>query len=120
MIGKSALNSPEELASTILHESSHVYRNKELANSGIDRDNLGIKAQEIYSALIEIEGYQLEIDNAKKLGTSASYVKGAEKLKERFLSELELAAGTDWRAMAEKGQFKQLHEKFRQDQSSKK
>jgi len=120
VIGKSALDSPEELASTILHESSHVYRNNELAAGGIDRDKLSVSAEEIYSALIEIEGYQLEIDNAKTLGTSASYVKGAENLKDHYLHELEVFAGKDWRALAEKGQFQQLHEKFRQDQLKKK
>ncbi|MFN0164874.1 MAG: hypothetical protein ACKV22_00465 [Bryobacteraceae bacterium] len=115
VIGRSALDSAPEMASTILHESSHVQRNKELADNGIDRAKFGFKAEGIYSALIEIEGYSLEINNAKKLGTSPAYVKGAEQLKERYLRELETVGGKDWRALAEKGQFKQVQEKFRQE-----
>jgi hypothetical protein len=92
-----------------------VQRNKNLADAGIDREKFGIKAEGIYSAMIEIEGYQREINNAKKLGLSDAYVKGAEKLKEGYLKELEIYAGKDFRAMAEKGQFDQLHDKFRKE-----
>ncbi len=115
IIGKPGLNSAEEMASTILHESSHVQRNKELADNGIDRSKLGWKAADIYAALIEVEGYTQEINNAKKLGTSPTYVKGAEQLRERYLRQLELAGGKDWRDLAEKGQFKKAHEIFRQE-----
>ena len=115
-IGKSGLDSPAEAASTILHESNHVRRNKELADLGIDRNKFGMKAEGIYSALSEIEGYQLEINNAKKLGTSASYVQGAEGLKKGYLHDLELAgAGKDLMALAENGQFDEAFKKFRHD-----
>jgi len=115
-VGKAGLNSPTEAASTILHESNHVRRNKELADLGIDRDKFGIKTEAIYSALTEIEGYQLEINNAKKLGTSADYASGAEKLKKGYLHDLEMAgAGKDLIALAEKGQFDEAFKKFRHD-----
>jgi hypothetical protein len=115
-VGKPGLDSAEEAASTILHESNHVRRNKELDNLGIDRDKFGPKAETIYSALSEVEGYQLEINNAKKLGTSADYVKGAEGLKKHYLHELELAgAGKDIIALAEKGKFDEAFKKFRHD-----
>jgi hypothetical protein len=115
-IGKPGLNSSAEAASTILHESNHVRRNKELADLGIDRDKFGIKTEAIYSALTEVEGYQLEINDSKKLGTSPSYVKGAENLKGRYLHDLELAgAGKDIVALAEKGQFDDAYKKFKQD-----
>jgi hypothetical protein len=112
VVGKSALESPEILASTILHESSHVQRNKQLADAGIDRDNLSPQAEAVWSELIEVEGYQTEIDNAKKLGTSAPYVKGARSLQEGYLRELETAGGKQWRELAEKGKFQELHKKF--------
>jgi hypothetical protein len=115
-IGKEGLDSPAEAASTILHESNHVRRNKELADQGIDRDKFGMKAENIYSALSEMEGCQLEINNAKKLGTSASYVKGAENLKDHYLHELKVnGAPEDLIALAEKGQFDEAFKKFRQD-----
>ena len=116
VIGKSALESPEVLASTILHESSHVQRNQQLADAGIDRDKLSVQAEAVWSALIEVEGYQNEIDNAKKLGTSESYVKGARGLREGYLRGLETAGGKEWRELAEKGKFQELHKKFIQRQ----
>jgi hypothetical protein len=115
-VAASALNSPAVAASTILHESNHVRRNKELADLGIDRDKFGLKAEGIYAALTEIEGYQLEINNARKLGTSTSYVAGAEKEKKKYLHELEMTgAGKDLLALAEKGGFDEAFKKFRQD-----
>jgi hypothetical protein len=119
-IGKEGLDSPAETASTILHESNHVRRNQELADKGIDRDKFGPKSEGIYSALSEMEGYQLEINNAKKLGTSPSYVKGAENLKDHFLQELKAnGAPQDVIALAEKGKFDDAFAKFRQDLSKK-
>ena len=119
-VGKGGLNSPAEAASTLLHESNHVRRNKELADLGIDRDKFGVKAEGIYSAMSEIEGYQLEINNAKKLGTSADYVTGAENLHNRYLHDLELAgAGQEIIELVKKGQFDEAFKKFRQGLSTK-
>lgn len=120
VIGNAGLDSPAELASTILHESSHVQRNKQLADAGIDRERLCPVAQAAYEAMIEAEGCHREIVNAKKLGTSADYVKGTQQLKKQHLSELERFGGKAWRELAEKGQFDKLHGKFRQQQLSKK
>jgi hypothetical protein len=120
-IGKDGLGSPAEAASTILHESNHARRNKELADSGIDRGKLGISAEAIYSALSEIEGYQLEIDNAKKLETSVKWVKGAQNEKKTNLHELEMpSGGKGFKDLAEKGRFDEAFKKFRDDVLKKK
>lgn len=115
-VGKPGLDSPAEAASTILHESNHVRRNNELAGLGIDRDKFGIREEGIYSALSEMEGCQLEINNAKKLGTSDGYVKGAENLKSHYLGELKAnGAPDDVIALAEKGNFDAAFKRFREE-----
>src|SRR5262249_33745026 len=70
-ISRDALKSPSIAASVILHESNHARRNQELANDGIHREKFGASAEEIYSALTEMEGDNLEIKNSKTLGTDA-------------------------------------------------
>jgi hypothetical protein len=119
-VGKPGLDSAPETASTILHESNHVRRNKELADAGIDRDKFSDQAEAIYSNLSELEGYQLEISNAKKLGTSDSYVKGAEHLKEKYLHELKAAGASDeLLALAQAGKFDEAFKKFKHDVTRK-
>jgi hypothetical protein len=118
-IAKDALDSPEKLASTILHESSHAQRNQELANRGIDRSKFGEGTETIWSAIIEAEAYQLEIDHARTLGTSRTFVKGAEAGKKGYVDELRVFAGEEWATLAEKGQFTKLREKFVQEHLKK-
>ena len=115
-VGKAGLTSPQVAASTILHESNHVRRNKELADMGIHREKFGDDAEHIYSDLTEAEGYKMEIDDAKKLGTSPDYVKGAENLKQHFLNQLE-RDGTpkDVIDLAKAGKFDEAQKRFRQE-----
>lgn len=119
VVGKEALNSPEELASVIFHESSHVARNIELAKKGIDRDKFSDGAEATYSDLIEAEAYQNEIDNASKLGTPKAFVDGARAGRDRYLKDLGAMRGEAWQTLAEQGKFDQLQERFRSEQLKK-
>ena len=114
-VGKPGLDNPAEAASTILHESNHVRRNQELDSLGIDRDKFSMKQEGIYSALSEMEGDQLEINNAKKLGTSPGYVKGAEQLKAQYVEQLKTyGAPPELIKLAEQGKFDEAFKKFRE------
>jgi len=114
-ISRDALRSPSIAASVILHESNHARRNQELADAGIDRGKFGTSAEEIYSALTEMEGDQLEIKNAKTLGTDAKWVKGAENLRQAQITRLTVAgAGKDVIECAKNGRFDEALKLFRQ------
>jgi hypothetical protein len=114
VIGPDGVNSAEEAAATILHESNHVGRNVALAKSGIDRGKFNDATEGLYSATIETEAYQTEVTHAKQLGVSDSYVQGAKNGVATHLKDLELAGGASWRKLAEDGKFDELQAKFRE------
>lgn len=90
-------------------------RNQELDSLGIDRDKFSMKQEGIYSALSEMEGDQLEINNAKKLGTSPGYVKGAEQLKAQYVEQLKTyGAPPELIKLAEQAKFDEAFKKFRE------
>lgn len=114
-ISRDALKSPSIAASVILHESNHARRNQELANDGIHREKFGASAEEIYSALTEMEGDNLEIKNSKTLGTDANWVKGAEQLKQNQIKRLtDAGAGKDVIDCVKNGRFDDAMKLFRQ------
>jgi len=114
-ISRDALKSPSIAASVILHESNHARRNQDLANDGIHREKFGASAEEIYSALTEMEGDDLEIKNSKTLGTDANWVKGAEHLKQDQIKRLtDAGAGKDVIDCAKNGRFDDAMKLFRQ------
>jgi tetratricopeptide (TPR) repeat protein len=113
-ISKDALKSPEIAASVIMHESNHARRNQELADAGIDRGKFGQAAEDIYSALTEMEGDQLEITNQGKLGTGSDFVKGAQNLKQTQIDLLKNHGAGDIADLAKQGKFDEALKLFRQ------
>jgi hypothetical protein len=113
-ISRDALKSPGIAASVILHESNHARRNQELASAGIDRGKFGANAEEIYSALTEMEGDTFESKNSKTLGTDADWVKGAENLRQAQIKRLtDAGAGKDVIECAKNGLFDEALTLFR-------
>ena len=113
-ISRDGLKSPSTAADIIMHESNHARRNQELADAGCDRGKLGQKAGDIYSALTEMEGDQLEIKNHAKLGTEPDLAKGAETLKQKQIDILKSLGAGDLADMAANGQFDDALKLFRQ------
>jgi hypothetical protein len=106
------LENPAFLASVIIHESSHAQRNAELNNAGVDSSRLSLKAQDIWSALKEFEGAQLEIDSAAKTGITETEKKAAMSLRDAHLAELETLMGKDTRKEIENGGLDDVRDRF--------
>ena len=84
----------------------------ELKKAGLDRNTFGFTAEEIWSALIEIEGYQLEIDYAGKTGITGVEQNGAARQRDVYLSALEKASNKKIRAEVEKGGLDKVRARF--------
>ncbi len=110
------LQTPAYVASVILHESSHAQRNAELAARGVNRNEFGLKTEEIWKAIIEIEGYQLELDHASKTGISSKEQKGIITLRDQYLADLATFMGKEAREEVENGGLEKVRERFIQKQ----
>lgn len=100
---------PGFVANVILHESSHAQRNAELENAGV---RLSFAAEDIWSALKEVEGAQLEIDSAATTGITEAEKKVAINLRNFHLSEIEKLMGKDTRTEIENGGLATVRARF--------
>ena len=103
---------PGFVANVILHESSHAQRNDELKAAGVDSSRLGYPAEDIWSALKEVEGAQLEIDSADKTGITEKEKKEAISLRNSHLSEIETLMGKETRTEVENGGLDTVRARF--------
>jgi hypothetical protein len=113
-IYKAAVTSPGDTASNVLHESNHARRNKEFENVNWDKAPKG--TYDALKALGEVEGYSLELKNAKKLGSSEGQIKTAQDEKQQYLAKLRKL---DPKAaeLAANGQFDEAYKKMKADLS---
>jgi hypothetical protein len=105
----SVLVHPGFVASVILHESSHAQRNAELDNAGV---RLSFATEDLWSALKEFEGAQLEIDSAAKTGITEKEKKEATSLRNSHLSEIEALMGKKTRTEIENGGLDAVRARF--------
>jgi len=112
----SVLVHPGFVASVILHESSHAQRNAELDNAGV---RLSFATEDIWSALKEFEGAQLEIDSAAKTGITEKEKKEATSLRNSHLSEIEALMGKKTRTEIENGGLDAVRARFIQQLKSR-
>lgn len=100
---------PGFVANVILHESSHAQRNAEFEQAGV---KLSFTTEDIWSALKEVEGAQLEIDSAAITGITEAEKKVAIKLRNAHLSEIETLLGKDTRVEIENGGLDVVRARF--------
>jgi hypothetical protein len=106
------LKYPGFCASVMLHESAHAQRNAELKSAGIDSNSLGFMDSDIWKALKEVEGPQLEIDSAATTGITAGDKNFATSLRDRWLNEIETLMGPHTRTAIENGGLDDVRDKF--------
>jgi hypothetical protein len=106
---------PGYVANVILHESSHAQRNTELKQvTGVERDRLKDGDAAIWSALIEFEATQLELDNAPKTGITQAEQQEAKSLRDGHLKEINALMGEKARTEIENGGLDTVRARFMQ------